>query len=83
MPKSFSRRTRLESLMTVGVDFSTETTDANHEVCPCSHALVLVTTLARAAGMKAIEVPADSVGPALRAFVWSPCATPAADIRVG
>jgi hypothetical protein len=45
--------------------------------------LVLVTTLARAAGMKAIEVPADSVGPALRAFVWSPCATPAADIRVG
>jgi predicted dienelactone hydrolase len=45
--------------------------------------LVLVTTLARAAGMKAIEVPADSSGPALRAFVWSPCATPAADIRIG
>ena len=45
--------------------------------------LALVTTLARAAGTKAIEVPADSSGPALRAFVWSPCAAPAADIRVG
>lgn len=44
--------------------------------------LVLMATLARAAGLKAIEVPADSGGPALKAWVWSPCATPAADIRL-
>ena len=39
-------------------------------------ALCCVTTLAHAAGLAFIEVPADKDGPALRGAVWSPCSTP-------
>src|SRR5277367_2000413 len=54
---------------------------------PTKFALVVVfslaTTLAQAAGLKIIDVPADTSGPALRAFMWSPCATPPGDWKIG
>jgi predicted dienelactone hydrolase len=43
----------------------------------------LASTWAQAAGLKSIEIPADAGGPALRAFVWSPCATPPTDTNFG
>ncbi|NTG28705.1 dienelactone hydrolase [Agrobacterium rhizogenes] len=40
-------------------------------------------TLAQAAGLKSIEVPADGSGPVLKAFVWSPCAAEPVDTKLG
>ena len=54
--------------------------DANHEVRPRDLAGLGDDA---AAGLSAIEVPADRDGPAVKGFVWSPCTTPAADIKVG
>jgi predicted dienelactone hydrolase len=45
--------------------------------------LSLVTALAHAAGLGLIQVPADANGPAIQALVWSPCATPPAEVRFG
>lgn len=46
-------------------------------------ALCLSTTLAQAAGLGFIEVPADAAGPALRGAVWYPCDAPAGPIALG
>lgn len=40
-------------------------------------------TLSHAAGLKLFEVPADADGPALNAFMWSPCAAPSGDVQLG
>ena len=48
----------------------------------CS-AFCLSTTLAQAAGLSFIEVPADAAGPALRGAVWYPCDAPTAPIALG
>lgn len=43
----------------------------------------LYVTFAQAAGFSTIEIPADQEGPALRAAVWTPCATPTSEINLG
>jgi predicted dienelactone hydrolase len=43
----------------------------------------LSATLAQAAGFSTIEIPADQKGPALHGGVWTPCAAPAGEIRLG
>jgi predicted dienelactone hydrolase len=43
----------------------------------------LVTTLAQAAGLKSVEIAADADGPALKALIWSPCATAPTEIKIG
>jgi predicted dienelactone hydrolase len=45
--------------------------------------LCLSATIAHAAGIKFIQIPADTNGPALRAIVWTPCAESAGDVPVG
>lgn len=40
-------------------------------------------TLAHAAGFSTIEIPADREGPAMQGAVWTPCAAPAGEIRLG
>jgi hypothetical protein len=42
----------------------------------------LIPTAAEAAGLKQIQIPADVRGPAIRALLWSPCASPAKDIKI-
>lgn len=54
----------------------------------CSRLFILVAlwlsaTLAEAAGFATIEIPASQDGPALRGAVWTPCASPAGEIRRG
>lgn len=46
-------------------------------------ALSLAATLAQAAGLKSVEIPADAGGPAIRALVWSPCAAPPGEVKIG
>lgn len=46
-------------------------------------ALCAVTSVAHAAGLRFIEVPADVQGPAIRAAVWSPCDQPAGRVDLG
>jgi predicted dienelactone hydrolase len=43
----------------------------------------LLATFAHAAGFGTFEIPADAGGPALRGAVWTPCAAPAGEIRLG
>jgi len=38
--------------------------------------LVLTATLAQGAGLRAIDIPADAGGPALKGAIWSPCSQP-------
>lgn len=45
--------------------------------------LSFAATLVHAAGLKSIEVPADSSGPVLKAFVWSPCAAAPVETKLG
>lgn len=40
-------------------------------------------TVAHAAGIKFVQIPADANGPALKAMVWTPCAEPAQDVPIG
>ncbi|MGJ7606935.1 alpha/beta hydrolase family protein [Variovorax sp. LT1R20] len=42
----------------------------------------LSATLAQAAGFRIVEIPATAEGPALRGAVWTPCASPAGEIRL-
>jgi predicted dienelactone hydrolase len=42
-----------------------------------------IANLAQAAGLKILEVPADTGGPALRLAEWTPCASPPAQIQLG
>ncbi len=46
-------------------------------------ALCLTATLAHAAGLRFIEVPADADGPALKGAMWYPCAAPPGEIQLG
>ncbi|MDH6168948.1 putative dienelactone hydrolase [Variovorax boronicumulans] len=46
-------------------------------------AFCLLATFAQAAGFSTFETPADAQGPALRGAVWTPCAAPAGEIRLG
>ncbi len=43
----------------------------------------LAATLAHAAGLRFIEVPADAGGPALTGMVWTPCAAPPSEVALG
>jgi predicted dienelactone hydrolase len=45
-------------------------------------ACCITATVAQAAGVRFIDVPADGDGPALTGAVWSPCAAPAQQIRL-
>ncbi|MCR6476235.1 dienelactone hydrolase [Variovorax sp. ZS18.2.2] len=45
-------------------------------------ACCLVAPFAHAAGFSTLEIPADAAGPALRGAVWTPCATPAGEIKL-
>jgi predicted dienelactone hydrolase len=46
-------------------------------------ALCLTATLAQAAGLRFIEVPADADGPALKGAMWYPCPEPPGEIHLG
>jgi predicted dienelactone hydrolase len=43
----------------------------------------LLASVAHAAGIRFVNIPADASGPALRAAIWTPCASPAHEIVVG
>jgi hypothetical protein len=45
--------------------------------------LCLTAATAEAAGLRLIDVPADSEGPAMTGAVWSPCAIPPKEVMVG
>lgn len=45
--------------------------------------LCLSATVAHAAGVKFVTIPADAAGPELRAAIWTPCATPAQSLTIG
>ncbi len=45
--------------------------------------LCLTVTLAQAAGLRSIDIPADAGGPALHGAIWYPCAQPAGMVDVG
>ena len=45
--------------------------------------LCLTATLAHGAGLRAIDIPADAGGPALKGAVWYPCSQPPADVDFG
>jgi predicted dienelactone hydrolase len=49
---------------------------------PAAAALCVAATLAEAAGLRSIEVPAAPEGPALTGAVWSPCAAPAQKVML-
>src|SRR4051794_29822750 len=46
-------------------------------------AVCLTATLAQAAGLRSIDIPADADGPAIHGLVWYPCAEKALEIPVG
>jgi predicted dienelactone hydrolase len=46
-------------------------------------ALCLATSLAHAAGFKAIEIPGNGALPPLRGAIWYPCAQPPSDVKLG
>lgn len=45
--------------------------------------LITLAANAQAAGLKFLEIPADSGGPAIKAAMWSPCAQPAESVQLG
>lgn len=45
--------------------------------------LCLLATLAHAAGLRVIDVPADSEGPALHGAMWYPCSEPPGEVKLG
>ncbi|HEX7866060.1 MAG TPA: dienelactone hydrolase [Variovorax sp.] len=49
----------------------------------CLAAACFSAALAQAAGYGTIEIPADREGPAMQGAVWTPCATPAGDLKLG
>jgi predicted dienelactone hydrolase len=44
--------------------------------------LCLVATLARAAGIQSVDVPADADGPALHGAIWYPCSKPPQQVSI-
>lgn len=45
--------------------------------------LCLLATLAHAAGLRVIDVPADTSGPALHGALWYPCSDPPREVKLG
>jgi predicted dienelactone hydrolase len=58
---------------------------ASNHVCRCLSVIgvCLAATLAQAAGLQSIDIPADADGPAIHGMIWSPCAEPPDKVRVG
>ena len=57
---------------------------ASNHVCKFLSAIgfCLTATLAQAAGLRGIDIPADAEGPAIHGVVWYPCTEPPGEIRV-
>jgi predicted dienelactone hydrolase len=57
---------------------------ASSHVCRFLSAIgfCLTATLAQAAGLRGIDIPADVDGPAIHGVVWYPCAEPPGELRV-
>jgi predicted dienelactone hydrolase len=51
--------------------------------CLLAATLSLAVLSAQAAGFRLLDIPASQEGPALRGAVWSPCAQPASEVRIG
>jgi predicted dienelactone hydrolase len=45
--------------------------------------LCLLAMLAHAAGLRVIDVPADTAGPALHGAMWYPCSEPPSEVKLG
>ena len=43
----------------------------------------LTSTLAQAAGLRSIDIPADADGPAIHGMIWYPCAKPPGEVKIG
>jgi predicted dienelactone hydrolase len=43
----------------------------------------LTATLAHGAGLRAMDIPADTGGPALAGAVWYPCSQPSGEVAIG
>ena len=43
----------------------------------------LTSTLAQAAGLQSIDIPADAEGPAIHGMIWYPCAKPPGEVQIG
>jgi predicted dienelactone hydrolase len=57
---------------------------ASNHVCRFLSAVgfCLTATLAQAAGLRWIDIPADADGPAMHGAIWSPCTEPPGEIRL-
>ena len=57
---------------------------ASNHVCKFLSAIgfCLTATLAQAAGLRSIDIPADADGPAIHGMIWYPCAEPPGEIRI-
>ena len=58
---------------------------ASNHVCRLLSAIgfCLTATLAQAAGLRSIDIPADADGPAIHGMIWYPCAETPGEIPVG
>src|SRR5471032_1404949 len=45
--------------------------------------LCLFAAMAQAAGIKIVQIPSDTSGPALKAIIWTPCADAAQEVPMG
>jgi predicted dienelactone hydrolase len=57
---------------------------ASNHLCrfPSAIGFCLTATLAQAAGMRPVDIPADANGPAIRGAIWYPCTEPAGEVRL-
>jgi predicted dienelactone hydrolase len=57
---------------------------ARNHVCKFLSAIgfCLTATLAQAAGLRSIDIPADADGPAIHGVIWSPCAESPGEVRL-
>jgi predicted dienelactone hydrolase len=57
---------------------------ASNHVCKFLSAIgfCLTATLAQAAGLRGIDIPADAAGPAIHGMIWYPCTEPPGEIRL-
>ena len=57
---------------------------APNHVCRLLSAIgfCLTATLAQAAGLRSLDIPADADGPAIHGMIWYPCAEPPGEIRI-
>jgi predicted dienelactone hydrolase len=58
---------------------------ASNHVCRFLAAIgfCLTSTLAQAAGLRSIDIPADADGPAIHGMIWYPCAKPPGEVKLG